>query len=290
MPYFEHKLGRTFYTCKGRNSENKKPLIFLHGGPGGVHDPKSPLFNLAKSRKIIMYDQIGGGKSTAIKPSQMHIETFVKELELLTTYLGLTEFHLAGGSWGTTLALEYYLRLKGKGVESLIFQSPMFSAKLWENDANKLIQNMAKQDQKIISYCHEINATDSNVYEDVMFKYYLKHVLRDKTKLTELMKRKNDNGKKVYQYMWGASEFKPTGTLKKYNRLSSLSKIKVPSLFICGQYDEATPESTALFSSKVENSENKVIKAASHVILKEQPTAMLKVISTFLENQEANFK
>jgi proline iminopeptidase len=289
MPYLKHELGKTFYTCKGRKNKKNKPLIFLHGGPGGLHDPKSPLFKLASTRKVIMYDQIGGGKSSPLNRSDMTIKTFVDELAQLVNHLGLNEFHLAGGSWGTTLALEYYLKMKGVGVASLIFQSPMFSATIWENDALDLIKKMSSHDQKIIHYCHEIKATDSKVYEEVMFRYYLKHVLRDKSKLDAFMKVKNDNGKKVYEYMWGPSEFKPTGMLKNYERLPSLSTITIPSLFICGEHDEATPKSTALFASKVNFSKQKVIKAASHAILKEQPEAMLDVISDFLRELEAEW-
>ena len=150
MPYIEHSLGKTFYTARGRSTKKTKPLIWLHGGPGGFHDPCSDLFNLKTSRKIIMYDQIGGGKSSPIESSQMKIDTFVNELDKLISSWQLKEFHLGGGSWGTTLALEYYLRKKGQGVNSLIFQSPMFCAQLWQDDAIKLIQKMPVNDQKIV--------------------------------------------------------------------------------------------------------------------------------------------
>lgn len=286
MPFIEHKHGKTFYNTKGCCKGNNKPIIWLHGGPGSSHDPKSPLFELAKSRKVVLYDQIGGGKSSALTKAKMKIETFVRDLDILISELGLNEFHLAGGSWGTTLALEYFLRKKGKGVYSLIFQSPMFSAKRWESDAQKLIEKLPKQDQKVIRYCHEIKATDAKVYKEAMFKFYLKHVLRNEEKLKEMMSRNNPNGKEVYEYMWGASEFKPTGTLKTYNRVPQLSKIDVPTLFLCGQYDEATPEATKDFAKKVKDSKVKIIKSASHVILKEKPDKILKEISNFLEAVE----
>ncbi len=285
MPYIQHRLGQTFYTAKGFKKK-KTPLIFLHGGPGGMHDSQSPLFELARERPIYLYTQIGGGKSSAIKPAKMKIETFVWELATLIKAWQLERFHLAGGSWGTTLALEYYLRQKGNGVASLIFQSPMFSAKDWQKDALGLIKKMSKQDQKIIRYCHEINATDAKVYQEVMFRYYLKHLLRNKKKLEEFFNKKNPNGKKVYQTMWGPSEFQASGTLKSYHRVGQLKHIKVPSLIICGQYDEATPKTGRQYQKAIKNAQFAEIAHASHAILKEKPKAMLKVIQSFLKGCE----
>lgn len=283
MPYVEHKFGKTFYTAKGRKS-SKLPLVFLHGGPGGYHKKDSPLFQMADDRKVFLYDQIGGGRSTPIKKSQMKIETFVKELEILLKHWGIDEFHLAGGSWGTTLALEYYLRKKGKGVRSLVFQSPMFSAKDWENDANRLIKAMSAEDQKVFRYCHEIGAMDAKVYQEASARYYDRHVLRNKERFKDIDKNKlkNDHGNEVYNTMWGPTEFKPTGTLLTYDRTKELKEIAVPSLFICGQYDEATPETAARYVKKMKDSSLIVVPNASHSIAKEKPAALVKHMRKFI--------
>ena len=143
MAFIEHKLGKTHFTKKGRGT--KTPIIWLHGGPGGTHSPDSKLFTMAQDRVVYSYTQIGSGKSSKIKSSQYTIKTFVDELSYLIKAWNLKEFHLMGGSWGTTLALEYYLAKKGKGVKSIVFQSPMFSAKDWQNDANELIAKLPKQ-------------------------------------------------------------------------------------------------------------------------------------------------
>ena len=124
-----------------------------------------------------------------------------------------------GSSWGTTLALEYYLKTKDPDLLSLTFQSPMFSEKDWMNDAKKLIKKLPEKYQTIIHTCHKINATDAKVYQEAIIEYYARYVLRDKKKLQKLLTMSNENGKKIYQYMWGDSEFRVTGTLKNYNRV-----------------------------------------------------------------------
>jgi len=82
--------------------------------------------------------------------------------------------------------------------------------------------------------------------------------------------------------MWGSSEFYPTGSLKDYDRTDQLSKIDHRTLFICGEDDEATPESTKFYASKVPNSEFRVIKNASHLTLLEQPDEYMNIIQEFL--------
>lgn len=287
MPYINHKFGKTFYRSKGRQSE-LPPLVFLHGGPGGRSKADSPLFELADKRKVYLYDQIGGGKSSPLKPSQMKISTFVQELDLLLAAWGIDDCHLAGGSWGTTLALEYFLRHKGKRVRSLTFQSPMFSAADWETDANRLIAQMDPNDQKIIRYCHEINATDAQVYKDASYRYYARHVNRNKKKLAEMMQggSTNKHGAEVYSTMWGPTEFKPTGTLKTYDRTQDLQRINVPTQFICGEFDEATPETAERYCEQIDQAELTVIQGASHSIAAEKPKPFIRVLRQFMNKQD----
>jgi proline iminopeptidase len=279
----KHSLGTTYFEKKGR--KNKTPIVCLHGGPGGTSKNLRAMFALSDERQVYIYDQIGGGKSSKIEKSKWKIETFVKELDILIKEWGLTEFYLMGGSWGTTLALEYYLRKKGKGIKGLIFQSPMFSAKDWQNDANELISKLPKQTKKVISFCHQIGATDSKVYKEAIIEYYSRHVFRNKKKLKEnVAKNTNPHGEEIYMHMWGPSEFMATGTLKNYTRIKDLQKIKVPTLFICGHYDEATPKTARKYVAKIKDARLEVIKGASHAILSEKPVAMIKVLKKFLDS------
>ena len=286
MAFIKHKFGKTYYTKKG--SGPKAPIIWLHGGPGGTHKPDSKLFDLAKDRKVYAYTQIGSGKSSKIDKKLYKISTFVEELDLLIKAWGLKEFHLMGGSWGTTLALEYYLAKKGRGVKSIVFQSPMFSAKDWEDDGKRLIKGLPKETQKVINLCHEIGATDSKVYSKAVMAYYLKHVLRNKKKLLSSDKPKNPNGEDIYMTMWGPSEFKPTGTLKTYNKVAKLKTIRVPTLIICGEHDEATPTTGIKYANMIKGCSFSEIKGASHSIWNEKPMQLAKTISEFIGETEKN--
>jgi proline iminopeptidase len=284
VAYINHRFGRTYYTKKGRHG--KTPVIWLHGGPGGTHRPDSNVFGLADGRVVYCYTQLGGGRSSKTDRKHQNIKAFVAELAVLVEAWGLTEFHLMGGSWGTTLALEYYLRRRGKGVRSLVFQSPLFSSREWKSDGRRLIRGLPGRTRHIIDTCHEIGATDSEVYQQAMEVFYLKHVIRNKKKLAEFFSARNPNGKEVYQYMWGPSEFEPTGTLRNYTRLGDLGRITVPTMIICGEYDEATPETGIKFANRIPGCSFAEIKGASHAIWVEKPARIRKVVNEFLDGIE----
>ncbi len=285
MPYIEHQYGRTWYQKRGSAKAPGVPIVCLHGGPGGHSHFMTDLFQLADERQVYIYDQIGGGRSSPTSKRQWNVATFVRELNALTKSWGIDHFHLFGGSWGTTLALEYYLRHRKK-IASLLFQSPMFSARDRQRDANQLIRGLPDKERKIIRYCHEIGATDAEVYRDAMKLYYSKHVCRNPRRAKLAATIKNPHGNDVYQYMWGASEFSATGTLRDYDRTQELATISVPTLLVCGQYDEATPATAKRYARKIKGARFVEIENASHAILAEKPGQLIRTLRTFLGSVE----
>ncbi len=285
MPYIEHTLGKTYYEKRGRKNAKGLPLVCLHGGPGGQSARMAPLFELANERQVFLYDQIGGGRSSATEKRYWNIQTFVKELDTLADAWGLDQFHLFGASWGTTLALEYVLK-QPRRVKSIVFQSPMFNAADWEKDASRLIKQLPKHEQKVIRYCHEIGATDARVYNQAMHAYYERHVCRNKTALKRMMASNNPNGAQVYAHMWGPSEFKATGTLRTYDKVSRLKGVRQPSLVICGEFDEAQPKTGKRYSTLLQTGRFECIAGASHAILAEKPRVLIKMLRGFLKQQD----
>ena len=90
-----------------------RPVVFLHGGPGGATTPTHRrLFDPAQYR-IILLDQRGAGKSRphASEPgADLSANTtwhLVADLERLREHLGVDRWLVFGGSWGSTLALAY---------------------------------------------------------------------------------------------------------------------------------------------------------------------------------------
>jgi proline iminopeptidase len=85
-----------------------KPVVFLHGGPGGGSDPKQRRFFHPEKYRIILFDQRGCGKSTPYASLEDNTTwDLVADTEKLREHLGIKKWQVFGGSWGSTLALAY---------------------------------------------------------------------------------------------------------------------------------------------------------------------------------------
>jgi len=84
----------------------------------------------------------------------------------------------------------------------------------------------------------------------------------------------------------GPSEYTITGTLKNYERANDLKNITIPTLFTCGRYDEASPESTTYYQSMLPGSRIVIFEDASHSHHLEQEAAYLNTVREFLSSGE----
>ncbi|KAK9163610.1 hypothetical protein Syun_004512 [Stephania yunnanensis] len=84
------------------------PVVFLHGGPGGGTSPSNRRFFDPEFYRIILFDQRGAGRS--IPHACLEENTtwdLVDDIEKLREHLGIPEWQVFGGSWGSTLSLAY---------------------------------------------------------------------------------------------------------------------------------------------------------------------------------------
>jgi proline iminopeptidase len=86
----------------------KKPVLFLHGGPGSGIDPSQRQFFDPAAYRVILFDQRGCGKSIPFSALEENTTwDLVKDIEKLRKLLGIEQWMIFGGSWGSTLALAY---------------------------------------------------------------------------------------------------------------------------------------------------------------------------------------
>lgn len=87
---------------------NGKPVIFLHGGPGGGTEGKHRRYFDPSVYRIVLLDQRGCGKSTPFASLEENTTWhLVSDIERLREHLGIEKWQVFGGSWGSTLALAY---------------------------------------------------------------------------------------------------------------------------------------------------------------------------------------
>ncbi|MCC7404529.1 MAG: prolyl aminopeptidase [Bdellovibrionales bacterium] len=85
-----------------------KPVVFLHGGPGGGLAPVYRQFFDPKIFRVVLFDQRGSGRSTPHAELKENTTwDLVSDIETLREHLGIDRWLVFGGSWGSTLALAY---------------------------------------------------------------------------------------------------------------------------------------------------------------------------------------
>jgi len=110
-PYLQSELSvsslHTLYYEEAGNPDGK-PVVFLHGGPGGgIVSIYRQFFDPARWR-IILFDQRGCGRSTPhAELAENTTWDLVADIERLRSHLSIPDWTVFGGSWGSTLALAY---------------------------------------------------------------------------------------------------------------------------------------------------------------------------------------
>ncbi|GAA2000308.1 prolyl aminopeptidase [Nocardiopsis rhodophaea] len=160
-----------------------KPVVFLHGGPGGGCGPTHRrLFDPEKYR-ILLFDQRNCGRSVP-HASGMDVDlktnttqALVRDMERLRRMIGVEKWQVFGGSWGSALALAYaeehphrVSELILRGIFTLrndelrwFYQegaSHLFP-ELWETYLEQIPPD--ERDDLIGAYSKRLNSTDPDV-------------------------------------------------------------------------------------------------------------------------------
>jgi len=108
-----------------------KPVVLLHGGPGGGCSDNMRRFHDPARYRIVLFDQRGSGRST---PHADLVDNttwdLVSDTEKLREHLGIDRWQVFGGSWGSTLALAY-AETHPQRVTELVLRG-IFLLRRWE--------------------------------------------------------------------------------------------------------------------------------------------------------------
>jgi proline iminopeptidase len=98
------------------------PVVFLHGGPGSGCRPSHRCFFNPELYHIILFDQRGCGRSRPYG-ALAHNTTanLIQDMEAIRQHIGIEQWLVFGGSWGTTLGL-YYAHHFAERVSGLILR------------------------------------------------------------------------------------------------------------------------------------------------------------------------
>jgi proline iminopeptidase len=264
--FVEGPVGRTWYRVTGEGG--RTPLVCLHGGPGSTHNYFRPLERLADERPVVLYDQLGCGRSDRPDDLAWCLEVFTDELERLRHQLGLDEIHLLGTSWGGMLALEHALG-DGGSIRSLVLSSTLACADDWAVEARRLRDDIDGDDEAALE------------------EFERRHFFRGQAEPLELVRMREERNPAVYEAMWGENEWTMTGALAGWDVRQRLAELSMPVLVLRGAHDLSTPAISKTLTDGIPHAREVVFAESSHTPVLEETERYLRTVRDFLYAVEA---
>ena len=284
--------GNVYVRVNGELGEDQPaPAIIIHGGPGGTHVGFAALLGLANERAVVLYDQLGSGKSDRHDgPEYWRVDRFVEELEAVRQAIGAEKVHLVGQSWGSAIALEYTTKYPGH-VASTVLGGTFISAPHWLTDANLLLTELDTESRDIVSACEGGNPPSQSECQTAFNKVYSEYYSPPGVPKAAAAYRQRFGGDgfnaKIYNGMWGSSEFSATGTLKDYDATLKLLELDGSrTLFLVGQYDSARIDTVQEYVKLTPGAELAVIPGASHGYVGDRPSETEAVLRGWLRRMD----
>lgn len=133
-PYVTHQLRvdavHTLYIEESGEPDGI-PILFLHGGPGLGCRPFHRRFFDPNRYRIILFDQRGCGRSAPHAELEANdTGHLISDIETVRDLLGINEWMVFGGSWGSSLAL-VYAEAHPNRILGLVLQG-IFLCRKWE--------------------------------------------------------------------------------------------------------------------------------------------------------------
>jgi L-proline amide hydrolase len=282
---FEHSGGQTWYRIAGDLGSGRPPLVALHGGPGSTPNYFGPLERLAQDgRAVVLYDQVGCGRSEKRSEVEWSLELFLDELDALRAELRLERVHLLGTSWGGMLALEHALRRPGT-LTSLILSSTLASVADWEQEARRLRDELPADVRATLDRHEAAGTYDDPEYLGAMAAFDARHFHRGDQR-AELERMKAEKSDAAYRAMVGPNEWTMTGALRGWDVRPRLGELVVPTLVVRGRYDLCTDRIAETLVDGIRGAEHVVFEHSSHTPVLEETERYLQVIRDFLDEAE----
>lgn len=283
--------GRAYVRVNGDLRGKRAPIVLIHGGPGSSHWSFLNATALADERAVILYDQLDSGRSEHPGlAANWQLPRFVAELEAIRTHLGVERWHVLGGSWGGTVALDY-AAAGPRALAGLVLQSPLVSTALWLKDARALKDAMPAGVRALLDGCDAPGFASPAACEAATDEFYARHVRRfapppEIVAYRDALPRSFSGD--IYNAMWGRAEFTATGSLKGYDGSALLARLAARrTLFVAGEHDEARPATVAGFAAAVPGGAAfRVVAGAAHAVMNDNPVAYVALLREWLAGQD----
>ncbi|WP_019376607.1 alpha/beta fold hydrolase [Virgibacillus halodenitrificans] len=273
------------------------PLLYLHGGPGescyefSYHQAE----RLKEDFRLIAIDQRGVCRSEKIQGNEhFSIDEIIMDCEALREELGINRWALLGHSFGGYIALKYATMFPDS-ITRIVFECPTFDFGLSSRSLLRKMGEICKEEEMggLGEKCFMLADSDSTAKE-LMLKFI------------EIRPEIGEKGMKIHVHNFShKTDYSryTDGEWKRFlersnvhvNRLigggemfesilSSLKKLKHPSLLIRGQYDPVTSKEQVMrYQEDVAVANVLTFSNSGHFPHSEEPDKFSKSVVEFLK-------
>lgn len=265
-----------------------KPIIFLHGGPGGSHRYFLPHVQpLAGEYQLLLYDQRGSGLSDGrLDLKAISIDQFVEDLEALRVAFGLEKVSLLGHSWGAVIALFYAFKYQAH-LDKLILVDPRPVSNTFLIEQGTTLRERGKrlspqQQQALATVCQRPNGklTADERAEclqiDATLRFYDPAKARTMDTTTDENTAKNAS---TIQSLITASFDRRQADID-----AGLRSVRVPTLILHGDFDPIPLGACEYIQQRIAGSRLTVVKQSGHFPFVEQPDAFRDAVRAFMRS------
>jgi L-proline amide hydrolase len=292
--HFERDGHRTWYRVAGElaPAADAAPVIVCHGGPGAAHDYLANVPELLGDRAVVVYDQLGCGRSDHLPdadPSFWTPELFERELAGLAEHLGIAgRYHVLGQSWGGMLGFVHALE-RPPGLVSLVAADSPASIADFVVGCNELLDAMDPGVVEVIREGERTGAIDTPEFEAAVMEFYRRHVCRVDPwpDFVSASFAQMDADPTVYHTMNGPTEFTVVGSIRDFDVTARLGEIEAPVLLVSGAYDEVRPWVVEKIRARIPRAEWALFEQSSHMPHVEEPERFAAVVEAFLQRKES---
>lgn len=271
--------GKVWYKRTG--TQNKTPMLCLHGGPGMSSEYLRGLESLGDEREVIFYDQSGCGRSDRNLAKRYHtIDHFTNEIGVVRDALELDEIVLFGHSWGGLLAIEYLaVSPATSGVRAAVLASPMVSTWQWTEDMARNIQTLPKRLANALITGKPRRSSERA--EQRFLKQYNPH--RRNERYESAIGEMNHD---IRRSLWGDNIFACTGTLRGRDVRHDLAYIRTPTLITTGTFDGILPTTAEEIATGMPCAETAAFRGAGHYAHIDYPKRYVTRVRHFLHEHD----
>jgi proline iminopeptidase len=261
------------------------PILVLHGGPGLTHDYLFPqMASLAKTHRVIFYDQRGCGRSTGeITSDSIQLNTYLNDIEAIRKALGYKKMTILGHSWGGFLAMNYAIAHPEAIDKLVLLNSTPLSSDDVSQFGNEVIRRLAPYEAELNSILTTqgfING-DPDVtekYWQTVFKAYCYNPEKVSLLNLRLSPEASANVFKVFEL------FNQSIYAKPFNFYDQLQNLKIDTLIMHGDADPISPAFAQKIHDSIPHSQYILLKNCGHFPYVETPDTFFQYLNAFLDS------